>query len=329
MYSTHCLLLLIIIFETSSSSANNTLYNQYCCLSGNYGRTIKLRESNRIKIIICPPTGVPQHFCNSIGYYSCSDILERVPNAASGHYSITQSNGSIVSVYCDMEGSNCDGNGGWMRVGYINMTEPGATCPTGLYEYTYGSKAFCDKSQSLANGCNSAFFSTFGLSYNKVCGQASAYQYGFPDGIYPNNGGSSSIDGAYVDGISITHGNPRHHIWTYAVGNFADVNNHEGSCPCNTGYTLTLPSYVGNDWYCESGATQSIIATGKFFPNDILWDGKQCVGNEAPCCTSPKLPWFINTLQLSTTNNIEMRICSSEGYPDEATAVNTVEIYVK
>ena len=31
-----------------------------------------------------------------------------------------------------MEGSNCDGKGGWMRVAYLNMSEPGATCPPGL-----------------------------------------------------------------------------------------------------------------------------------------------------------------------------------------------------
>ena len=27
-----------------------------------------------------------------------------------------------------------------------------------------------------------------------------------------------TIDGYYVEGISITYGNPRQHIWTYAVG---------------------------------------------------------------------------------------------------------------
>ena len=31
-----------------------------------------------------------------------------------------------------MEGSNCDGKGGWMRVGNIKMSESGATCPPGL-----------------------------------------------------------------------------------------------------------------------------------------------------------------------------------------------------
>ena len=73
-------------------------------------------------------------------------IMQRVTREATHHYirllyNITQSNGRTVSVYCNMEGSNCDGNGGWMRVGYINMTQPHATCPEGLYKYTLGSLA--------------------------------------------------------------------------------------------------------------------------------------------------------------------------------------------
>ena len=45
-----------------------------------------------------------------------------------------------------------------MRIGYINMTEPDATCPQGLYNYTYGNKTLCDKSHDLRDGCNSTFF---------------------------------------------------------------------------------------------------------------------------------------------------------------------------
>ena len=29
---------------------------------------------------------------------------------------------------------------------------------------------------------------------------------------------SRSLDGVYVDGMSITTGSPRKHVWTYAVG---------------------------------------------------------------------------------------------------------------
>ena len=62
----------------------------------------------------------------------CLDILQKNNLAISGYYTIRAPNGSLISVYCDMEGSNCDGKGGWMRVGYLNMSEPSATCPPGL-----------------------------------------------------------------------------------------------------------------------------------------------------------------------------------------------------
>ena len=34
-----------------------------------------------------------------------------------------------------MEGSNCNGEGGWTRIAFVNMSEPGAFCPPGLEEY--------------------------------------------------------------------------------------------------------------------------------------------------------------------------------------------------
>ena len=342
-FFTFLLSFIVLLYEANTSSVcmahcttgyrTPSLYHQYCCLSANYGKTIKLRENNIVKIIVCPTAGLPMAFCNSLGIYnpllySCSEVLENIPNAASGYYNISQSNGSIVNVYCDMEGSNCDGNGGWMRIGYINMTEPGATCPQGLHSYTYGGKTLCDKSQGLGYGCNSTFFSAIGLNYTKVCGQARGYQFGWPDGIYQNNGGSPNIDGAYVDGLSITHGsNPRQHIWTYAVGSYEE-DTSTYSCPCNTGTTATTPSYVGNDYYCESGATSSTIGSSEIFPNDIIWDGQQCGSRESPCCSSSTIPWFIKTLPQSVTDDIELRMCSSERYPDEATPIDIIEIYV-
>ena len=51
--------------------------------------------------------------------------------------------GSTVQVYCDMKGNNCGGEGGWMRVAYGNMTEPGAKCPQGLERSNSTSYALC------------------------------------------------------------------------------------------------------------------------------------------------------------------------------------------
>ena len=332
---------IVLLYEANASSGMGhcttgyrtpSLYHQYCCLSANNGKKIYMRENNSNKYILCPTAGLPKPFCYSLGlieFYSCSEVLENIPNAASGYYNISQSNGSIVSVYCDMEGSNCDSNGGWMRIGNINMTEPGATCPQGLYNYTYGGKTLCDKSQGLGYGCSATFFSAIGLNYTKVCGQARGYQFGSTDGVYPNyEGGSDNIDGAYVDGLSITRGrNPRQHIWTYAVG-YSPDDTSTSSCPCNTDTIATTLSYVANDYYCESGATSSLVPY-IIFPDDILWDGQQCGSRESPCCSNSTIPWFIKTLSQSVTDDIELRMCSSEGYPNEATPIDIIEIYIR
>ena len=63
---------------------------------------------------------------------SCAAILSGNPSAPSGYHRITTTNGSSIQVYCDMEGTNCGGEGGWTRVAYVNMTQPGATCPQEL-----------------------------------------------------------------------------------------------------------------------------------------------------------------------------------------------------
>ena len=141
-------------------------------------------------------------------------------------------------------------------------------------------------------------------------------------------GGSPNIDGAYVDGLSITHGtNPRQHIWTYAVG-FREDDNRSPACPCNNGTTTVTPSYVGNDYYCESASGATMANT--FYPDDIMWDGQQCGSRESPCCSSyiqsPGL--LYKTLPQSVTHDIELRMCSYSGYRDEATPIDIIEIYI-
>ena len=259
---------------------------------------------------------------------SCSHILNKNSSSLSGYYTILASNGSLISVYFGME-RQCDGKGGWMRVGYINMSEPGNNCPSGLNSYNFANidYSLCDRPHPSSSGCDSTFFSTFGLRYSQVCGRVRGYQYSGVDGIYQNNGGSSSLEGPYVDGVSITHGtNPRQHIWTFIVGQDENQNAWE-DCPCNNGSLETTPQYVGNDYYCESGVP--VWSGQSFYSSDPLWDGNQCYYMEYPCCISPNMPWFIKSLNQSTTDDLELRLCSSEGYPNEATPIDLIELYVR
>ena len=187
---------------------------------------------------------------------SCQEILSCFPSAPSGYY---QTNGSLVQVYCDMEGTNCGGEGGWTRVAYVNMSQSGATCPQGLTQTTLSGLTLygrMDGDYNVTNpyggGCQSTVFSTLGLSYSQVCGQLRGYQRGTPNAFHPYYGNPSlTIDSVYVDGVSITYGSaPRKNIWTYANGlNLVYSGGIQSNCPCNDGVS---PPFVGSDYYCET-----------------------------------------------------------------------------
>ena len=103
--------------------------------------------------------------------------------------------------------------------------------------------------------CSSATFSTNGTSYQNVCGMARGYQKGITPAFYDSTSPLSSINSPYVAGLSITYGNPRQHIWTYATGRYDHLNQHSSEtnfiCPCaNEGGQSgpSSPSYVGMNY---------------------------------------------------------------------------------
>ena len=116
----------------------------------------------------------------------------------------------------------------------------------------------------------------------------------------------------------------------YAAGlqeNFIYFNG-QADCPCATGSTQTVPSFVGNDYFCESGCPGYHDFTT--FRTDRLWDGEQCGAIEGGCCRATGLPWFHKTLSTPTSDYIELRICCDGGASnDEDVPVGLYEIYVK
>ena len=108
-------------------------------------------------------------------------------------------------------------------------------------------------------------------AYPHTCEYARAYaSQGDPDAFANPTGmaRTASLSGNYVDGVSITYGTPPTHIWTYAAGASVSSNSKYG-CPCNTEPGVQPPTFVGTDYYCETGTTQS----GSWCTNDPLWDG--------------------------------------------------------
>ena len=122
-----------------------------------------------------------------------------------------------------------------------------------------------------------------------MCGRAIGYQYGTPD-VFGYDA-INSIDSYYVYGVSITHGTPHNHIWMLATG-LCECSHSicpSCSCPCadpDNPDNAVVPTFVGSNYYCESGNPTNTYGTHYLYTSNKLWDGEQYEGecriNEPP-----------------------------------------------
>ena len=202
----------------------------------------------------------------------------------------------------------CGGTGGWRRVIYLDMINSSTTCPFG-WKLTGYPKRTCGRVSTGYRTCDSVTFPVSGGHYSTVCGRIKAYQYGAPDAFSGYHHGSTpTIDGAYVGGVSLTHGTPRTHIWTFANGLSERYSISTSMCPCDASITIRVPPFVGNDYFCESGLHEQWGGQVILYPNDTLWDGKNCLPSST-CCSLHNPPYFVKQLSNLTTDDIEARIC--------------------
>ena len=220
-------------------------------------------------------------------------------------------------------GHICGGEGGWRRVVYLNMTDHNADCPTG-WQLTSYSKRTCGSYLS----CDSVFFPVTGGYYTRVCGTIKAYQVGHTDAFEAYHiGDVTTIDGPYVSGVSLTHGSPRQHIWTFAAGASEDLPTRNDACPCDATISINIPPFVGGDYFCESGVNIGYASYGLLYTDDPLWDGKGCTSTST-CCEMNNPPYFTKKLPNPTTDDIEARLCRFWDGGDD-TPIEFIELYVK
>ena len=155
-------------------------------------------------------------------------------------------------------------------------------------------------------------------SYSAVCGFAEGYNFGSPDGFGHRH---DQIDEAYVDGLSITHGSPRQHLFSYASG-WRIV-----ACPCRGG--RDPPDFVGDNYYCDAverpGNWEKI-----WFPDTIIWHAATGCSDTDIACRDDFRPWFsVETVGGSTSDDVEVRSCQDQAYDDEAVGIANLEIYVR
>ena len=214
-----------------------------------------------------------------------------------------------------------------MRIANLNMTDSECNCPDELSLYSKGGVHACGRPVTSSGSCVGTIFSSSGIKYSQVCGKVIGYQVGWTDGSRRSDSNiKNNINTYYVDGVSLTHGSPRKHIWSLICGTDG---NDSTKCPCASHETQPAPSFVGSNYYCESGLTGSHPIFGKFYSSDRLWDGKDCGRSESACCQRPLIPWFYKSIGYYTTDYIEMRICCDEGTNDEDVPVEQYELYVK
>ena len=252
---------------------------------------------------------------------SCNEIYQRNPTSRGtiGHYWIKTDEG-LYKVKCNMK-LKCGGvEGGWMQVIDVDMNQDDS-CP-GTWHKITAPRRLC---LGYAAGCASAHFNVKGVSYEHICGQAKAYQKGNPNAFYAQ---SPSVDSAYVDGISITIGSPRKHVWTYAVGRSDgyDYDEYALNCPCATYPGNDSPAFVGNDYYCESGAAGD-TDENLYYLSNPLWDGNGCTIGSG-CCVQIGMPWFYRKLPVPVTDDFEVRICKDQEHSNEDLAVESVNIFI-
>ena len=231
---------------------------------------------------------------------SCQEIYECNPKARSGNYWMkSYINGRYIihQLYCDMQTERCGVKGGWTRVGNLDMTWS-VTCPHGLVRTTTP-RSMCHR-ESYSAGCSSTTYKTYGISYSRVCGRATGYRTGTADAFGRE---LMNINAAYVDGLSITHGHPRKHIWTFG----ADYRSRP----------FTYVPFIGQDFFLENSGSSHY---------QRLWDGVGC--HSSGYCSKSGQPWFCRQFPVRTTDNIELRVCRDEDRGNEDVGIEQLELYI-
>ena len=274
----------------------------------------QLRSKNFTK---CARTGLG----TTTAAESCDAIFQTDPSCSTGYY-LVYAGKEPVLTYCQAPQTLCGVLGRWRRATHINMSEEGASCPPGLLETSNAAlkKRACGR--SVDNTCSSVLFPVGEANYTQVCGIVQGYQFGVNNAFGPSYHLNINLDGPYLDGISITAGQPRQHLWSYAVR----TSETKGiACPCknNSDLITHVPDFVGQHHYCESGFPDSPVFQTAW--DDPLWDGAGCTAAGNQCCEH--YGWFHRVIP-PTTDDIEVRWCSNNLRSREDVYTDLVEIWV-
>ena len=211
---------------------------------------------------------------------------------------------------------------GWRKVVDINAT----SCPSGWERGNRTNIQTCEIPKEM--DCISTTFAiTPPAQYSDVCGRARGYQIG-PTAAFSRYLDNNNIEGNYLDGISITHGAPRTHIWSFAVG--CNAAGSRFTCPCSnsTGESdqKVLASHVQDNYFCDSGTGSDTCPNNGVFLPDSLWHDAACLPDG--CCRES--PYFYRKLDMPTCDGLEVRLCHDQNVGiDSNVTLDLLELYVR
>ena len=200
---------LLLLTKRKKRTMKTQLYTAVCVLISAGLVTAQIYHIPTVSLDIrdnsvCPPDAQLETVRNSISG-NLSDILVEI---AANNHTIPECGGS-----------------GWRQVAFLDMTDPDQTCPSSWRLYSQDSVRACGRQENNIASCSSVQFSPDGYEYTQVCGRIIGYQFAYPDGRVASSNPyfitltpGYELNFAYVDGVSVTYGSPRQHIWTLYGG---------------------------------------------------------------------------------------------------------------
>lgn len=255
----------------------------------------------------------------------------------SGYYWLRAGNGSSVQVYCDLLSDFTAATPrGFMRAAHMDMTESSHTCPFSLHTLNTTCGRLCGRGQT-SPGCSSVTYSTWGIPFQRVCGRVIAYQFSNTNAFFVSQYDANlSLEDAYLDGVSLTHGiSPRHHIWSFAAG-LAESTEGYSACPCGAigREVAAVPHFVKDNYFCASGdhgqaMQQEDHKDFTYYCEHPLWTGEGCAPHSTCCQRQGHQPWFCVELERMVDSDLELRLCGNEDTSNEDTPIQIVDLFVQ
>lgn len=235
----------------------------------------------------------------------------------------------------------------WTRIYGFNMSNKDENCPPNWQRTERHGLVGC--TSKINGGCSPIYIELGNTKFSSVCGKVAGHQIAFPDAFAVQD--SKYIDKLYVDGLSITFGSPKQHVWTYGVGASKGelYGGTDGNCPCDKG--KPQPGFVGGHMYCDSGHRNSLTADIQQHGvidtviysevyNHSLWTDT-CGKNETSTCCGEVNdnvfpPWFrrddlrdLFSPKGYSNARFDIRLCAHEVDMQEGALITEFELYIK